>query len=64
MSSMQETSTFELKQLYRDTQLEVLRLQSFLREAGHTSGVKESLRLLENYEANLKEELLRRNEDI
>ena len=63
MSSIQETSS-ELRQLYRDTQIEVLRLQSFLRELGHNSDVKESLRLLEQYEDNLKTELLRRNEDI
>jgi len=64
MSSIQEIKTPELLTLYRDTQLEVLRLQSFVRVAGHKAGVKESLRLLESYEANLKSELLERGEDV
>jgi len=64
MSSIQEIQTPELRTLYRDVQLEVLRLESFVRAVGHTAGVSESVRLLEAYEDNLKNELLRRNEDI
>ena len=64
MSSTQKINTTELRTLYRDTQLEVLRLKEFIRKTRATSEVNESLRLLEIFENNLKLELVERGEDI
>lgn len=64
MSSIQEATTTELRLLYRDVQLEVLRLEEFLRKTRRGGEVNESLRLLQTYESNLKSELVSRGEDI
>ena len=64
MSSTQKINTTELRTLYRDTQLEVLRLKEFIRKTRATREVNESLRLLEIFENNLKLELVERGEDI
>jgi len=61
MSNTQDIKPRELRRLYRDVQLEVLRLRAL---SFQTDGTKESLRLLEQYENDLKQRLIKCKEDI
>lgn len=64
MTKIQKLTNNELRMLYRDTQMEVLRLKEYIRKTRLTSAINESLRLLEIFENELKVQLVSRGEDV